>query len=482
MNLKKTAFRGASWTLAGAVISAILFILRPAILTRFLEKEDFGLMAILLLVVGISHLFSDLGVSASLYSQQQISRREYSSLFWFGMIIAVIIYLIIAALAIPLAAFYKIPALSSLIPLIALEILIVSAGRQFQVFLQKDLRFRSLALIEISAALLSLLLAVWLAIQGYGIYSLVWSVLAASALRSILLISVSWRNYPLLLSLDIKNNRRFYRIGIFQTGSQLLDYIAANIDIIIIGKLMSTADLGVYNLVKQLIVRPYGMINHVIIGVSLPILGKLRENIVRQQTAFLEMLRLAAFANLPVYGLMAIFAPQILLLLYGPAYTVGAPWMQWLSLWGATAAIVSAASSIILVKGRTDLGFRWTILRVVSQPLLIFAGALFGVVGISIAHSLAGAAYLLAYFPVLIKPLLVELRFSGYLRAFGDLLLQAIILALAAGSIALWLFRQQYALAGLIIPTVLFAGGFLALNRRQLIFLASFIRQKENNS
>ena len=128
MNLKQTALKGASWTFTGTLLSAVLFILRPAILTRYLDKSDFGLMAILLLVVGFSHVFSDLGVSAALFSQHDISRREFSSLYWVGILVALLLLLLLILASPLLADFYNMPALRYLVPIMALELVIIAAG------------------------------------------------------------------------------------------------------------------------------------------------------------------------------------------------------------------------------------------------------------------------------------------------------------------------------------------------------------------
>jgi PST family polysaccharide transporter/teichuronic acid exporter len=159
MSLSKKAVVGTMWTSGSSVISALIQILRLSILTRFLDKSDFGLVAIVVLVLGFTHIFTDLGISVSLFSRKDISKKEYSSLYWVSLLLSVFLYIIIFSSSFLISNFYHLPELNKLIPIMGFDLIITTAGRQFRVFKQKDLQFKSLAVIDIISLLISLVIA-----------------------------------------------------------------------------------------------------------------------------------------------------------------------------------------------------------------------------------------------------------------------------------------------------------------------------------
>lgn len=433
-----------------------------------------------MLILGFTNIFSDLGVSVALFSRQHISKREYSSLYWVGVLTGICLYLLLVAVT-PLAAtFYQLPQLAALIPLIALDLIISVAGRQFYIFRQKALEFKTLALIDIAAAFVSFVVAVMLAYKGLGVYSLVYSALAASLVKALTLIFSGIRAHPIGFYIDLKSNKKFYKIGLYQTGAQVLDYIASQIDIFIIGKLMSVSDLGVYNLIKQLVLRPYGLINSVITRVSVPLLASINEQVTRLRNKYLEMIRLVGFINIPLYTLIALFSKEIVSVIYGPDYADAAVYLQILCLWGVSAAIINAASAVIAVRGRTDLGFIWTIVRVLTNPLFIVVGSFFGLTGIVWANSVCALLYVLLYHRLLVVKIFKEIDFRTYFFSFLDLLGLCSMLFLI-----LFLIKETYLFnisiwIKLPVLFLVFVYIYARLNRKLFTFIKSFLVGNRN--
>lgn len=477
MSISKKAFSGTVWTTASSLVQAVIQILRLSILTRYLDKSDFGLIAIVVLVLGFTNIFADLGISVSLFSRQNISKKEYSSLFWVSLILAVVLYGIVSLSAPLVASFYNLPELSLLIPVMALDLIISTAGRQFKIFKQKELEFKSLALIEIVSAILSIGVAVWLAIKGLGVWSLIYSTLSASLISTLLLIITGIRNHPLVFYINIREGKAFYRIGLYQTGSQILDYLAGQIDILLIGKLMGPAELGVYNLVKQLVMRIYGLINPIITKVSIPVMAKLSNNQSQLKDSFLQMLRLASLVNFAIYGLLALLAKEILGIIYGYSYVESASLLKILCMWGAVTSLMSAASGIIVVTGRTEVGFRWTLIRVVINPLFILIGYQFGIIGVAIGQAIYIIVFYGLYWKVVLKKILEQLKIVEYLTVG---LLQLIEVVCIVYFLTQWKssvgeYLYSFVL-NLIIFTSIFTLIYLLLNRRLILNLIKNIK------
>jgi O-antigen/teichoic acid export membrane protein len=406
---------GTLWTAAGSTIQAVIQILRLSILARFLEKSDFGLVAIVVLILGFTQIFTDLGISVSLYSRHDITRKEYSSLYWVSLIISIFLYGAIFLLSPLIAGFYMMPQLSLLVPIMSLDLIIGTAGRQFRISLQKRMKFKTLALIDIMTNALSLLLAFVIAYKEGGIWSIIYSNLFASFASSLLLIIVGSKSYPLSMYVNLKEGRSFYKIGIYQTGSQILDYVASQMDILIIGKLMGTTELGVYNLIKQLVVRIYSLLNPIISRVSVPILAQLNNDLSKLKIKYLQMLKLTSFVNFLIYGLLALLAKEVLAIMYGEAYESSFYILQIFCIWGSITSIMSSASGIIAVTGRTDLGFRWTLIRIVSNPIFVLVGYQYGFLGIVLAQAMYSLIFYNVYWKLVVNKTIRTITFKEYL-------------------------------------------------------------------
>ncbi len=480
MSLRKQAISGSFWTTLSFATQSVIQILRLSILTRFLEKSDFGLVAIVTLVLGFTHIFADLGVSVSLYSRQDITKKEYSGLYWVALLLGVFLYLLLCLFAPLISSFYGMRELKLLIPVMSLDLLIVNAGRQFRIFKEKALQFKTLAFIDIIASLLSIIVAVWVAMEGGGVWSIIFSALSASFISSVALVVTGWKTHPLLLYINLKQGRSFYKIGIYQTGSQILDYIASQLDILIIGKIMAAADLGVYNLIKQLVLKIYGLINPIISKVSIPLLSTLSDNYEVLKDKYLQIIKLASFVNLAVYGVTAVLAREIITLFYGESYAASYILLQILCVWGGLISIVSIASSIIVVTGKTDVGFRWTVIRVIANPVFIIVGYRFGLLGIVIGQALYALTFYSVYWKIVIQKVLVNLNYAEYVGACLKFFVSAIVLFVVCHVFKQSLGDYKNSLwINIILFGTLFTGFYLILNNKiYKPFLALYMKTK----
>lgn len=428
MGLKSKIFSGTIWTTAAFAAQGLIQLLRLSILTRFLEKSDFGLVAIVVLVLGFTQIFADLGVSVSLFSRTKITKKEYSSLYWVSVILGVLLYVVLVIMAPVIADFYNYDELMSLIPILGLDLIFSTLGRQFRVFREKALDFKTLAIIDIAAAFSSLLLALTLAINGFGIYSLVFSTLFSSFLATTLLLINGLRTHPLLFYINLKEGRSFYKIGLYQTGSQILDFLTANLDILIIGKIMPASDLGVYNLVKQLVQKGYTMINPIVSKVAIPVLASLQEQGQELKKRYLQMLEILAFTNCAIYGLLALLAKEVLTIFYGVEYQDATLIFQLLCIWGVLAGISNGVNTLVIILGRTDLGFFRTIIRIALNTILMIFGATYGFIGIVIAQVLLTVVFLNLDWILMINRAMKTISFYDYIGVITPKLIVVLLI------------------------------------------------------
>ena len=166
MNLKQKALNGVKWTSISSVIIAMLQLVQVAILTRYLDPSDFGLMAIVSVVIGFSALFMDMGISSAIIHKQDITKAQLSSLYWLNIFAGTILFFIVYFSASMVSEYYDESQIIPLIQLLALTFFISAIGNQYRILNQKNLLFNRLAKVEVISAFISFIVAVVCAANG----------------------------------------------------------------------------------------------------------------------------------------------------------------------------------------------------------------------------------------------------------------------------------------------------------------------------
>lgn len=470
MSLRKKAIAGTVWSTGASLTKVLIQIVRLSILTRILEKSDFGLVAIVTVVLGFTQLFTDMGVSVALFSRNDLTIKQRSGLYWISILLAAGLYLLLVAFTPVVVAFYDMPELSKLLPLMGLDLIISAASRQFKVYKQKDFQFRQVALIDIITTLASLGVAWTLALRGWGVYSLVWSALFASLTSSFLIIASTIRKHPLLFCLNFRENLEVYKIGAYQLGSQILDYFSNQIDILLIGKVMDVSELGVYNLIKQLANRVYTLLSSTITTVATPLLAKVKDDHKLFKSNYLKFLDVTAFVSVGVFGGIFVCSEFLLNLLYGSDYRAYYQILQIISVFMSIALFVSGASRLIIISGKTDIGFRWTIIRFLVNPLFIYVGSYFGLIGIVISQLI----YMVLFFPVYYFMVVTKVFSQVSFFLYSNRLLRNIGIAVVVISpltVIGMSFEINYLFQYSVFVLVVFMLVFSLLNRNTIISL-----------
>ena len=388
-NNKSKIVSGIKWTTIGTVVIALTALLKISVLTRFLEKSDFGLMALIMFVLGFTDLFTDMGLTSAILHRQKITRKEYASLYWFNIGFSFLLYGILVLISPLIATFYEEPRLANLIPLLGLNILASAVGRIFKTMEAKDLKFKSISIFEIISAVLSLVLAIILAANNYGVLSLVYSALLQYVLQNLLYFIFGLKKYGLLFHYRFEETKIFLKIGVYQVGGQVINYFNRDLDILIIGKAFGPNILGGYSLAKQLIYRPTQILNPIFTKVAGPVLAKLQFDIVELKKNYLKFLNYVMSVNIPVYLIIIIFAPIIVEIFYGTGYENIVLLVRIMSVYMLFRAIGNPIGSLVIATGRTDIEFYWNLIALFVLPIAIIIGSYYSIEMVVVAMSLS---------------------------------------------------------------------------------------------
>ena len=182
MSLKKQTLNGVKWTSGSMVIETILQFAQISILARFLEPADFGLMAIMMVVIGFSQAFQDMGLSNAIIQRQKVSHIQLSSLYWVNIASGVVLSLITITISPFVANFYNEPRITNMMALLSSVFILVAIGNQYRVLCRKEMDFRTLETINVFSAIVALLVAIFSALNNLGVLALVYAMLARASL------------------------------------------------------------------------------------------------------------------------------------------------------------------------------------------------------------------------------------------------------------------------------------------------------------
>ena len=383
MSLKIKAISGVKWTTISTVVVAILQLLQLSILTRFLNPSDFGSMALVMVVIGFSQAFLDMGISNAIIYKQEISHEQLSTLYWVNVLSGFIVFVITVLISPLVSIFYGEPELKKLIIIVGITFIIQPFGQQFMILWQKEMRFRGIAKIDIITKTVSLFFSTFLAYKGFGVYALVYGRILAVTCQTALYVFNGLNEHRPSFIFKINNIGEFLSFGLYQMGEKTINYFNSQFDTILIGKLIGLEALGIYNIAKQLILKPIDIIGPIITKVTFPTMAKIQNEKTRLKNIYLKTLNYLSSVILPIYILLIILAPEIILLLFGKKWLEAIPILQILSVYGILRSIGSPVGSLLLAKGKANWGFWWNFFFLFYVPIGIYISSYWGMIGIS---------------------------------------------------------------------------------------------------
>jgi len=428
------------------------------VLARLLAPEDFGVLAMLSLFLGVAGVFVDSGFGSALIQRQRNTREDISSVFYFNVATALIMGLMLGAAAPYIAEFYRMPILKPLTWVMAFNLFLGSFRSIQAVMLTKELDFRLQMKVTLAATIISGGVTVVLAWRGWGIWSLALQSVVFTAVSVVLLWVLSpWRP---ALCFSFASLRSLFRYGSFMALSGLLDTAYTRLNTLIIGRFYSARDLGLYSRADNIQQLPTGTISTLLGRVAFPVFsaaaagepGALRRAASKTLCAIM-------LVNTPMmFGILATARPLVQVV-FGEKWLPCVPLLQVLCLGGVCWPLHVINLSLVKSRGRSDLFFRLEIIkRSIGLTFLLAASQIsmlamaWSQLIVAFACYFINAAYSgrLADYPI--KDQLLDM--SPYLAAAGTMLAAIWALAVWANFSPLLLLVTQ-TLAGTAVYLLL---------------------------
>jgi len=375
-----------TWSFVSRSSSQLLQFAFLVVLARLVDPSEFGSIGMLVVFTGFGQAVGSGGLNAALIHFRTTTEIQYSTAFWLQLALGVILSTLLFFVAPLIAEFYSVPVLEPLARLVSSIILIQAVGSVQSALLIMELEFRTLSMINIVATILSGIVAISLALNGYGVWALAWqSLVLTGATTGLLWTQSKWR--PRLV-FDSQVAGRLVRYGIYLFGFESFNYGARNLDNLLIGKFLGAHELGIYSRAYQLMMLPISNIASVIGNVMFPALAELQDDLPRFKRLYLKATCLIAVITFPLMAGMAVLCEPFILAIFGSKWIEVIPVLKIFSLVGLFESIVHPIGWIFNSLGKTKMQFKLLSLFV---PILIFAfgvGLHFGILGVAIAYAL----------------------------------------------------------------------------------------------
>ncbi|GAA1998042.1 lipopolysaccharide biosynthesis protein [Microbacterium ulmi] len=449
--LSHRASRGAMVTASGLWLKTLIQLGSTMLLARLLDPADFGLVAMVMAIVGVADLVRDFGMTGAILQARSLTPRQWSGLMWFSVLLGGGLMVAVAASAPLLAALYREDRLIVLTLAIAPTLLINGIAMPMQARVQRELRFGTLAQIDVVAMALGVALSIVAALLGWGVWSLVVLAGSGQIYRLIALWIAAkppWER-PRLRS----GIRPFVTTGGSIFGVQLLNYAARNLDNVVIGQQLGPAALGQYSRAYALFLLPQQQLTAPLGRVALPVLASLQDDPDRYRRYVRGSLTVLGYLSLPTYAIASAVAAPLMLVLLGPGWDQAAQVFALLAIAGAAQGIGNVQGWLYITLGRAH---RQLVYFLITKPIVIalfFVGIWWnGLVGLALLYGLATVLVdVVPGFAVAIRGTFVRGWADVAQPLLRPLLLVPFAYAAAVGAVA--------ASAGLAAPLQVVAGG-----------------------
>jgi len=446
-DLKAKSARGAVKFGVGTVTERGLRSIRNMILARILAPNEFGLMAIVMVVAMVFETFTEVGVRLSVIQNKRGANREYlNTAWWLQAIRGLVLFLVGIFLAPLISSFYNKPELLNLLRVAFLAILFRGLISPRMSVLRKEYKYGRVVLLSQGSGIIGTFVAIGLAFMIRNVWALVIGFVAESAVLCVL----SYALVPFLpkFGIDRKSLSELMKFVRGLIGSPILKLIALQADIVVLGKMVTEDRLGIYFLAVQLAYLPVVLFNRIIRPVLLPAFSEKQDDKDFLCRALLKISRGAAILGIPFTAFMASCASGILLLAYGPKYVAVAAPFAVLSVCGLIRMQSGVFVAAYLALGRPHLIRRFAALQAAIVVCLIYpAIVMFDLPGATAVILLASIVTLC--FQVLFMKRLIGLQFLEYVRCWlPGLLACSIVLASAT---LLQVFGIQSAVCNVVI-------------------------------
>jgi exopolysaccharide (amylovoran) exporter len=407
----------AAWLLGSNFFSAILQIVQISVLARVLQLNELGVLAIINTVLAIAMILQDMGMSSYIVYKQDMTKEQQSTIYWINFLLSLFTGFIVFALSIPISRFYNMPQLESLIMLASVNFIFLGSLSQYQAHYIKSKKMILLSKIEIGAKFISFVFVIW-AIYNTELRTsaVILGLILNAVLRLCFMSLLGNREWRPIFRFEKTMVRDVFNYGVYQLGSQVINQLRTQLDVIIVGKILGGESLGLYSLAKDLILQPLKLIAPVINRLALPRFAEKQRELHELKEIFLRGTFVIAVFSSCIYLVIYLFSPIIITLLYGNERLSIINILPFMLVFGVLRPMGGLTGAIAQANGKTNVEFVWNMVAgaavlCISATIIIWPSLWY----VSLILSVTQILISFLVFPFFIRSV-VGVSFLSYLK------------------------------------------------------------------
>jgi O-antigen/teichoic acid export membrane protein len=480
INTKRAAaaMRGTFWSAINAIVPTLLNSLVFVVTSRYLLPHDFGMVALAVSVVSFASAIAPAALGDALVQRFNIRKHHLDTVFWFCISSALLIYIVLVLLSPTIAMEIGHADIAKFLPIIGLKLFFDLSAAVPNALIARSMSFHLIAVRTIVATVVSSVLCIGMLLNGYGIWSLVISQLSVSITGCVaVFFGTKWLPG---FEISAKALRDLGQYGVFASGNRFLQTM--NLDQLIIGSLIGTAPLGIYNFSRRL----FQMLNDVIAGalnsVSMALFSSLQNEQQKVKQAFLVATFASSIISFPAFIGLASIAGEAIPIVFGAHWSAAIWPTRWFCLIGLMSCIGVVQSSLINSQGKSNWWFYYQLFR---QVLTISTIVFLYDKGVSVIVLVIAVQTLLCW-PITLVMVrkIINLKISSYFRQFMEPMLASVLMFVTIILVRGFLEENSPALrlvAEIAMGAMIYALTIFAMARQKILKLAKTFLNRQKH-
>lgn len=397
------------------------------VLMRMLDTDLYGTISLVTVFTTIMQVFVDSGMGNALIQKKDADDLDFSSVFYFNIVICALMYAIMFIAAPGIALLYNRPELTSIVRVLSLMLLVSGVRNVQQAYVSRHLMFRRFFYTTLSGTICAGVVGIVMAYNGFGVWALVAQYLTNLVVSTALLwITVKWRPKKMF---SLARLKALFSYGWKLLVSKLIDTLYLDLRQLIIGVRYSENDLAFYNEGKKLPHLVVTDINTSIDSVLLPTMSNVQDDKSRIRAMTRRSIKISTYIMMPMMVGLAVCAEPIVVLLWTEKWLPCVPYLQIFCATYALYPVHTANLNAIKAMGRSDMFLRLEIIKKIFGVVLLLSTMWFGVM--AMAYSLLASTLISSIINAFPNKKLLG---YSYLEQVKDMLPQ-ILLSLLMGAV-----------------------------------------------
>lgn len=463
---KATIIKGLSWSTLSKLSRQAIQLIFIFILSRILSPAEYGIMAMITAFSMLAEIVRDMGTGSAIIHSNREENDLYNTAFCFNIVIGIFVFLVFYFTAPLIASFFRQDKLVSFVRVFSVIYLIGSLNIVQEAILQKKLEFKRLFFIDVISVTVSGIVALILALNNFGVWSLVTQQIVMIAVGTIILwITSSWKP-KLRFKWAYLKEIKIYSMTLF--ANNVVYFFGRETDKFLIGKYMGAQALGIYHRAYMLMLLPVNQINLVISRVMFPVFSSMKNDTESMRKIYLKSVGMIAFFTFPMMFLMFVLAEPLILIVLGKKWIQVAGFLQIFIIYSVIESVGVTTAWIYKSLGHTKVMLQWAVFGAAVIVISAVIGMQWGARGIAISYVIAQLTILwLPGWSLAFK--FIDLKVTTVLKKLLPVFLNA--LAVAALAFIISYFSKNFLSPLLLIIIV------LAVCLPVYLFLSSVTKQ-----